>query len=92
MQNYDYMSTVCKGRTRDPFLATAERWVDHVVLDAIMEGYDENYSQKKFQNHAGFVGPLDPRNDTTPITGTRHGLNREVFMSDSRWQLLEARS
>jgi hypothetical protein len=52
-----------------------ERWVDHVVLGAIMGRYDGDYSLKKFQNQADFVGLLEPRNDTTPITGTRHAAN-----------------
>jgi hypothetical protein len=75
MQNYDYMSTVCKEQTRDPFLATGERWVDSIVLEAIMGRYDEKYSQKKFRNHVAFIGPLEPINDPTPITGTRHVAN-----------------
>ena len=52
-----------------------------------MGGHDENYSQKKFQKQAGFVGPSEPRNGTTPITGTRPRGQREASIEKSSWAI-----
>ena len=77
VNDHDYM-TACSKRSRDPFIASGEYWVDHWAIRKAMKQASVNITDETFIIVPP-VGKWRDRSDHSTIMGTtRHKSNRKV--------------
>lgn len=79
MKDYDYMME-CSKRSRDPFLVTGERSIDHYVTRRVVKDVLERHDQLGRLDKLSKDHPLGPwEYDSQPIGGTRRTLKAMSF-------------
>ena len=71
IQDYEYMKQSSR-QPRDPFLITAERYVDNYILSSLVQR-PHVAAQDVISSE-----PWEPETASTPIGGTRHETNKET--------------